>query len=140
MKTIHLPFALLYAATVSFCGAFSLDAVGYEGGDLAPCPLTMMVPGYGELVLESDQGLMLVLNPAYSNGACCVAPPLKFDQADAVKVSFHEGSGGLPVDGPLADASVSQSSSAGTWSEIPEPASAGLGLIGLILLFFARRR
>lgn len=122
------------------CDAFSLDAVGYEGGDLTPCPLTMMVPGYGEVVLESDQGLMMVLNPAYSSGGCCVAAPLKFDQADCVKVSFHEGAGGMPVQGPLADASVTPASSPGAWSEIPEPASAGLGLIGLILLFLARRR
>lgn len=141
MKTIHLPLVWLTAALAPLCGAFSLDAVGYEGGDLAPCPLTMMVPGYGEVVLESDQGLMLVLNPAYASGGCCAAAPLRFDQADAVKVSFHAGSGGLPVVGAGDEASATPASStAGGWRAIPEPASAGLGLIGLMLLFLARRR
>jgi hypothetical protein len=146
MKTPYLPLAVLFGAMTPIACAFTLDAVGYEGGELSRYPLTVMVPGYGEVMLEADQDLMLVVNPGFQHGIDAGGMPLEFDAADAVKVTLHDRSGelGREVSGDPSEAGppgrAGSGSGARGWSEIPEPASAGLGLVGLLLLFLARRR
>lgn len=144
--------------------AFTLDAVGYEGGVLSQNPFSIFVPGYGELVFEAGPNSSLVVNSAYENDNGFGGPSLSFDENESVKVTFN-GPEPLNVDFDFVGQSVGESfviekdlftpqaflvtlrgqgDGAGlyamSWNAVPEPTSAGLGLLGSLMLVLRRRR
>jgi hypothetical protein len=139
----------LFGTMMSGAFGFSLDAAGYGGAELVSNPLSMQVPGYGELVMDDGFGNELVLGSAYGNGPLMCSLPLSFDGHEAVKISFGDSS---DADRDEVGAGVQASPEAkqaggddaepvdSVWGKVPEPASAGLGLIGLLLLLLGRRR
>ncbi len=167
MKAICLFLAALIG-TSSLSHAFTLNAVGYDGGVLAQNPEAITIPGYGELIFEAIDSASLVVNSAYQNDDGSAAPSLNFQAGDAVKITF---SGATPVnlDFDFVGISVGQSfivqkdllstqaflvtlegseGGAGlesiSWDtenhQVPEPASALLGSLGCTLLLARRRR
>jgi hypothetical protein len=156
--------AALLGMTLSVGSAFTLDAVGYEGGILEQNPFSVFVPGYGELVFEAVPGSSLVVNSAYQNDNGFGAPSLSFDQNEAIKVTFN-GAEPLNVDFDFVGQSAGESfviekdlftpqafivthrgqgDGAGlyamSWNAVPEPTSATLGILGSMLLVLRRRR
>ncbi len=144
--------------------AFTLDAVGYEGGVLEQVPVSIYVPGYGELVFQAAVGSSLVVNSAYLNDNGFGAPSLSFDQNEAVKITFN-GPEPLNVDFDFVGVSSGENfvvqkdlftpqaflvtlqgggDGAGlyavSWKAVPEPTSAMLGLFGGLMLVLRRRR
>lgn len=86
---LKLPLlAALVAGLPMAAGAFTLDAVGYEGGELSLSPLSVFVPGYGFVIFEAVPGSSLVVHSAYANDKGFRGPSLSFDQRDAVKITF----------------------------------------------------
>lgn len=156
--------AALFAAASSIGHAFTLDAVGYEGGVLSQNPFSVFVPGYGELVFEAGLGSELVVDSAYQNDNGFGGPSLNFDQNEAVKITFN-GLEPLNVDFDFVGQSAGESfvvqkdlftpqaflvtlqgggDGAGlyaiSWNAVPEPASAVLGIMGGMMLMLRRRR
>ncbi|MDP3851140.1 MAG: hypothetical protein Q8Q59_11595 [Luteolibacter sp.] len=163
MKTPPLLIALLLGAS-AVSPAFTLDFVGYEGVEFTQSPLSIYIPGYGELVFETGLGSTLVVNSAYLNDNGFGAPALDFDQNEAVKITFA-GLEPLNVDFDFVGVSSGESfvvqkdlftpqaflvtfqgggDGAGlyaiSWNAVPEPASATLGMIGAMMLVLRRRR
>ena len=162
-KTLSLAAMLLgLCAPAGF--AFTLDAVGYEGGVLSQNPFRVFVPGYGELVFEAAAGSELVVDSAYQNDNGFGGPSLSFDADESVKITF-EGPEPLSVDFDFVGLSAGESfqieedlltpqafiitlrgegDGAGvyamSWNAIPEPSSAALGLLGTTMLVLRRRR
>ena len=90
MKIKSLLIISAFAAGSSISSqAFTLDAVGYEGGELALAPWSVSVPGYGELIFESAEGSPLVINSSYENPQDGSLPILRFNPNDAVKITFN---------------------------------------------------
>lgn len=90
---IKIPLiAALVAGLPMASSAFTLDAIGYEGSELSLNPVSVFVPGYGELIFEAAVGSVLVVNSAYRNDVGLGGPSLSFDQNEAVKITFN----GLP--------------------------------------------
>lgn len=164
MKLKSLLVAALFSANISYSNAFTLDAVGYEGGVLESNPFSIFVPGYGELVFEAVNGSSLVVNSAYQNDNGFGGPSLSFDENESVKVTFN-GAEPLNVDFDFVGQSAGESfviekdlftpqaflvrlkgqgDGAGlyamSWNTVPEPSSAALGLLGTAMLVFRRRR
>ena len=164
MKMKSLFVAALLGASLSAGHAFTLDAVGYEGGILESNPFSVFVPGYGELVFEAVNGSSLVVNSAYQNDNGFGGPSLSFDENEIIKVTFN-GAEPLNVDFDFVGQSAGESfviekdlftpqaflvslkgqgDGAGlyavSWNAVPEPSSAALGIIGTALLAFRRRR
>lgn len=164
MKLKSLLVAALFGATLSVGSAFTLDAVGYEGGVLESNPFSIFVPGYGELVFEAVNGSSLVVNSAYQNDNGFGGPSLSFDQDEVVKVTFN-GDEPLNVDFDFVGQSAGESfviekdlftpqaflvtlrgqgDGAGlyamSWNTVPEPSSAALGILGTAMLVLRRRR
>ncbi len=162
MKTAYV--CALLAAASAVGNAFTLDAVGYEGGVLNQNPFSIFVPGYGELVFEAGPNSSLVVNSAYENDNGFGGPSLSFDQDESVKVTFN-GPEPLNVDFDFVGQSAGESfviekdlftpqaflvtlkgqgDGAGlyamSWNAIPEPTSAALGLLGSAMLVLRRRR
>ena len=141
-----IPVVALFGALISNGHAFTLDAAGYEGGDMAKDPFSVLVPGYGEVVFESDLGAPLVVDPAYGNGKGFKGASLRFNPQDAVKISSPGRTNGETIlasrDFSVAFQSEGDGSEphATVWSAIPEPATAGLGLLGISALLLGRRR
>jgi len=156
--------AVLSLAAASIGSAFTLDAVGYEGGVLQQNPYSVFVPGYGELVFEAAPGSSLVVNSAYQNDNGFGGPSLSFDASESVKITFN-GAEPINVDFDFVGQSVGETfviekdlftpqaflvtlqggtNGAGlyavSWNAVPEPASASLGLIGSLMLLMRRRR
>lgn len=152
MKLPCYPVVALLGALVSVGHAFTLDAAGYEGGDLAKDPFSVLVPGYGEVVFESDLGAPLVVDSAYGNGKGFEGTSLRFNPLDVVKISSQVQSGvrmasnGDAIlssqDFPMVDqaAGDGRGPRVNVWNAIPEPATAGLGLVGIAALLLGRRR
>jgi hypothetical protein len=163
MKTPLVAAMLLMVA--SSVHAFTLDAVGYEGGVLEQNPFSITVPGYGEIVFEAAPGSSLVVNSAYRNDNGFGGPSLSFDENEAVKITFT-GADPLNLDFDFVGQSVGESflvekdlftpqaflvslkgsgDGAGLYAmswdtqAIPEPASAAIGLLGSLLLLRRRR-
>ncbi len=146
MKRPFFPLLVLLGLMTSSGHAFTLDAAGYEGGDLARDPMSLRVPGYGEVVFESGIGAPLVVTSGYQSVAALGASALIFNEQDAVKISVNAGSGDplvgfdagfqLIVDAPQIDSGNRSSA----WKSIPEPASAWIGLTGMLILLVGRRR
>lgn len=80
--------AALVAGLPMASGAFTLDAVGYEGSELSLNPLSIYLPGYGFVDFQAAFGSALVLNSAYGNDNGFGGPSLSFDQNDAIKITF----------------------------------------------------
>jgi hypothetical protein len=161
LKTAFVAALLGMAPAIG--GAFTLDAVGYEGGVLSQNPFSIFIPGYGELVFEAVGDSSLVVDSAYQNDNGFGGPALSFDQDEAVKITFN-GPEPLKVDFDFVGQSAGESfvienelssqvftvtlrgqgDGAGlyamSWNAIPEPSSAALGLIGSMMLVFRRRR
>jgi hypothetical protein len=146
MKHLFLPLVALLGSMMSSGHAFTLDAAGYEGAGLLRDPMSLRIPGYGEVVFESGFGTPLVVASGYQTVAVLGGLPLCFDPQEAVKISVKDQSGAaraggepdlqLVVDVPEAEPEAQNS----VWQSIPEPAAAGLGLVGLLLLLLGRRR
>ena len=167
---IPLLIAALVVGMPMASSAFTLDAVGYEGGELSLNPVSVFVPGYGVLIFEAAVGTTLVVNSAFANDNGFGGPSLNFDQNEAVKITFN-GAQPLNVDFDFVGVSAGESfevqnltqsdlftpqaflvtlkgkgDGAGlyaiSWNTqcIPEPSSALLGLIGTAVFAFRRRR
>lgn len=144
--------------------AFTLDAVGYEGGVFTNSPVSIFVPGYGELVFQASIGSSLVVDSAYRNDNGFGGPSFNFDENEAVKITFN-GPEPLNVDFDFVGQSAGESfiiekdlftpqafvvtlkgqgDGAGlyamSWNAVPEPGAAALGLVGSLLLMVRRRR
>jgi hypothetical protein len=155
----------LYPALVVAClgimpalsNAFTLDAVGYDGSELSRAPYSVFVPGYGEMVLETDNETSLVVHSAYRNDSGFAGPSLSFHPGDAVKITFdgHDpGNSEIDFfgaqrtenrDGPKAelvphDSRGEARSYAMSWSKVPEPTSSAIGLLSTVALILRRRR
>lgn len=164
MKLKSLLVAALFGANLTVGSAFTLDAVGYEGGTLENNPFSIFVPGYGELVFEAVNGSSLVVNSAYQNDNGFGGPSLSFDENEIVKVTFN-GDEPLNVDFDFVGQSAGESfviekdlltpqaflvtlrgqgDGAGlyamSWNTVPEPSSAALGILGTAILVLRRRR
>ena len=144
MKHPFLPLVALLCSMFSSGQAFTLDAAGYEGGGLQRDPMSLRVPGYGEVVFDSGFGAALVVDSGYETVASLGGLPLSFDQGDAVKISVKSQASDTVADARLLvdanDGGPMASDEGSVWTSIPEPASAWLGLVGLLLLFIGRRR
>lgn len=158
--------AALVAGLPMVSSGFTLDAVGYEGNEISLNPVSVTVPGYGELTFEAANGTTLVVNSAYENDNGFGGPSLSFNQNEAVKITFN-GLEPLNVDFDFVGLSAGESfvvqkdlftpqaflvtlqgsgDGAGlyaiSWTTeiVPEPTSAMLGLIGTAVFAFRRRR
>ncbi len=158
--------AVLTACLPAISSGFTLDAVGYGGSELSLNPVSVFVPGYGELVFEAAVGSALVVNSAYQNDNGFGGPSLNFDQNEAIRITFN-GLEPLNVDFDFVGVSAGESfvvqkdlftpqaflvtlqgggDGAGlyaiSWNTqaVPEPTSALLGLIGTAVFVFRRRR
>lgn len=164
MKT-KLP--LIAALSCGMCAtgsAFTLDFVGLLGTSLPPNPLTITIPGYGDVNFAAGNGSTLVINDAYENDNGFGAPSLSFDQNEVVLVTF-KGLKPLNVDFDFVGVSVGESftvqadpfvdqaflvnlqgsgDGAGiyqiSWNAVPEPTTSLLGAMGCALLVLRRRR
>ena len=164
---IRIPLlAVLFAGMPVISSAFTLDIVGYGGAELSLDPVSVFVPGYGELIFEAVAGTTLPVNSLYENDNGFGGPSLSFDQNETVKISFN-GLEPLNVDFDFVGVSNGESfvvqkdlftpqaflvslqgegDGAGlyaiSWNTeaIPEPTSALLGLVGTAVFAFRRRR
>lgn len=165
---IRIPlFAVLIAGIPMISSAFTLDFATYTGTVVqSGSPLSINIPGYGNVVFDVGLGSPLVVNSAYLNDNGFGAPSLSFDQNDAVKITFT-GLNPLNVDFDYVGVSSGENfvvqkdlftpqafvvnlqgagDGAGIYSiswntaAVPEPASAMLGLIGTAIFAFRRRR
>lgn len=141
-----------------------MDFVGLVGTNLPPNPLTINIPDYGDVVFEAATGSALVINEVYKNDNGFGAPSLSFDQNEAVKITFT-GLQPLNVDFDFVGVSSGEAftvqpdlftpqafivnlqgsgDGAGiyqiSWTQVPEPTSALLGVIGSAMLVLRRRR
>lgn len=86
---IPLATAAAIIGLSAMCGAFTLDAVGYEGGELSPNPYSVLVPGYGELIFETAVGTPVVISSGYGNTSETELPVVRFDEEDAIRITFN---------------------------------------------------
>lgn len=131
--------AVLFGTAMSMASAFTLDAIGYDGGALSPNPYSVFVPGYGEIVFEAAPGTLLVVNSAYQNGAGFAAQSLGFDEKDSVKITLMAAE---PLELERVDQLGGDEAEAKSWDSgsVPEAAPAAIGLIGLIMWALRRLR
>jgi hypothetical protein len=139
MKPLLVPILASFGAWASPGHAFTVDAIGYEGGEWARDPISMWVHGYGQVVLEDAAAV--VIESAYSSCGDFHAAPLHFDKGEAVRISLDgAGGGGGPAGFPQMARTEGDDVEPSVWSAIPEPASAALGLIGMLALLLGRFR
>jgi hypothetical protein len=163
---VSLP--LLAALVVGFpamSGAFTLDFATSVGAVVqSGSPLTINIPGYGDVVFDVGVGTPLVVNSAFENDNGFGGPSLSFDTGEAVKITFN-GLEPLNLDFDYVGNSIGETfvgqpdlftpqsfvvnlqgagNGAGiyqiSWNAVPEPSSALLGLIGAAVFAFRRRR
>ena len=156
--------AVLFGIPLSVGNAFTLDAVGYSGGNLEPMPFSVFVPCYGEVMFETGSDSALVVSSAFEEKDGFGGEALSFDKTDAVRIIFDDKPSATPAgnhDSTRAGASftIGRSSllqqafpgshakpatGAATpskgWNAVPEPASVALGFMGCTLLLMRRRR
>jgi len=163
---LPLLLAAIALGMPAISNAFTLDAVGYGGSELALNPQSVFVPGYGELIFEALPGSALVVNSAYENDNGFGGPSLNFDQNESIRVTFA-GLEPLNVDFDFVGVSAGEGftierdlftpqafiltlNGAGdgaglyaiSWNTqaVPEPSSAMLGLLAGSFFAFRRRR
>jgi uncharacterized protein (TIGR03382 family) len=154
----------LLGLSIPAASAFTLDAVGYEGGILTDNPFSIFVPGYGELIFQAAPGSEIVVNSAYLNDNGFGGPSFNFDQNESLKITFAALEP-INVDFDFVGLSAGEifeieedlltpqafiitlkgdGDGAGlyavSWQAVPEPASATLGLLGTVMLLLRRRR
>ncbi len=163
-----IPFLAAFAAFVpALAGAFTLDFASYNGTLVnVGAPLVVNVPGYGNVIFEALPVASLPVSNLYVNDNGFGGPSLNFDPRESVKVTF-EGLQPLNVDFDFVGVSVGEqfavapdavnskafiltytdtavSNGAGlyavSWNQVPEPASAMLGVIGTAVFALRRRR
>lgn len=154
---LNLPLFAALLAMIPIAGnAFTLDAAGYDGGELPQDPAAIEIVGYGEVVFEAVDDEAIMVSSGYLYDTLPPNPDLDFDPAKTVRIVLNDRGtrtagfvfAGLPVaekeSTPLPvqhDFSV-----AGTEVEVarpygvPETASALLGLVGTALLLLRRLR
>jgi hypothetical protein len=166
MKRTFVLVAAAVIVSIHLSSAFTLDAVGYNGSELAQTPASIFLPGYGELIFEAAEDNILVVSSAYQNDNNSVGPELSFDEKDTIKITAN---GREPQDSDFdfvaqsaaetisiqRDAPSPQvfqvtlkgsSEGAGlksikpTSANIPEPTSVALGLLALCGLITRRSR
>lgn len=152
-------------ASIASAGAFTLDAISYEGTTLDSTPVSVVIPGYGSLVFEALEGSIMPVDRQFENETGSGAPSMSFDSGEVVKITFV-GPEPLNVDFEFAGVGIgeyftvdadlvtpqafivrlngSPNAEAGitsmSWNAVPEPSSALLGLIGTSMLVLRRRR
>lgn len=167
---INVPLiAALAFAIPAISDGFTLDAAGYVGlggTDLTLNPVSVFVPGYGELVFEAAIGSSIIVNSAYQNDNGFGGPSLSFDQNEAIRITF-KGLQPLNVDFDFVGVSAGENfvvqkdlftpqaflvtlqgggDGAGlyaiswTTQAVPEPSAALLGMMGTAIFAFRRRR
>ena len=162
---IKIPLVVaFFAAIPALSSAFTLDFAGYDGTTVAAVPLVIFVPGYGNVTFEALNGASLPIDNAYLNDNGFGGPSLNFDPREAVRVSFNAAAP-LNVDFDFVGVSTNEgfdiqndlftpqsflitftgpSTGAGlyavSWNQVPEPASAMLGLVGTAVFALRRRR
>ena len=166
MKTKLPLIAAIYCGLCASGSAFTLDFVGLVGTSLPPNPLTITVPGYGNVEFAAASDSNLVVNEAYENDNGFGAPSLSFDEGEAAVVTFV-GLTALNVDFDFVGVSPNEDfdvqphpftpnayivsltggeDGAGiyqiSWDAqcIPEPSTSLLGALGATLLVLRRRR
>lgn len=166
MKTKTPLVAALMLGMHAMAGAFTLDAAGYEGGELSSTPFSVFVSGYGELQFQALGGVTLPVNSAFRNDNGFGGPSLTFKQNDSVKVTF-KGPEPLNVDFDFVGVSAGEAfqvekdlftpqafvltlkgsgDGAGLYAiswkteAIPEPTTALMGLLGGVVFAMRRRR
>jgi len=164
MKTKTTLVAALFCGLSAISSAFTLNFVGSEGTIIPPDVLEIAVPGYGSVLFEAVAGSTLIVDNAHLNNLGSGAPSLSFQTGEAVKVTFI---GLTPTDvnfdyvgvstgeffTSMADGVTPQAfivtlngsgDGAGlyavSWSQIPEPSSAILGVLAGAVCIFRRRR
>ena len=164
MKTKAPLIVVLALGMTAMVNAFTLDAVGYEGIELPSIPVSVSVPGYGDLVFEEQPGSALEVDNTYLNDNGTGGPSLNFKQGESLKITFV-GPQPLNVDFEFTGVSVGEYFSvkqdqftpqayiltlngegdgaglyAVSWKVVPEPTSALLGVLGGAVFAFRRRR
>jgi hypothetical protein len=161
MKTKYALVASLACGFASTAGAFSLDFVGLEGSTLPPSQ-TIAVPGYGDVVIEAVSGILEINDTTYSRFGTFVTA-VNFQQGDSIRVTFT-GLQPINVDFDFVGVSPGEqfvitpdlfvpqaflvtldpgNDGAGLkaigWQQIPEPSTALLGGLGMLMLLRRRR-
>ncbi len=159
MKRTFVLVAAAVIGSIRLSSAFTLDAVGYNGSELAKTPASIFLPGYGELIFEAAEDNILVVSSGYQNDNNSADPELNFDEKDAIKITAN-GREPLNIDLDFVPPSVAgvskpqalevilKASSEGaglksikpTSANIPEPTSIALGLLALSGLIIRRSR
>ncbi len=164
MKTKTPLVAAILCGLTAVSSAFTLDFVGYEGQSLPPNPLTISVPGYGDVQFEALGGSTLVVNSAHQNDNLSGAPSLNFDMGEAVRVTFL-GLEPIDVDFDYVGVNAGEyflaqediftpqsfiltlngsGNGAGlyavSWNQVPEPSTALLGVLAGGAFLLRRRR
>lgn len=165
MKT-KIPFlAACVAFTPALASAFTLDFSGYNGLVLSAAPVAIPVPGYGNVVFQAVPLGQLPVSNLYVNDNGFGGPSLNFEPGESLRITF-EGAQPLNVDFDFVGLSVGElfvitpdpavaqayvltynptpGDGAGlyaiSWQQVPEPASAMLGLLGTAVFTLRRRR
>lgn len=150
---------------MSTSGAFTIDVVDYEGTILdAANPLTITVPGFGSVTFQAINGASLPVDRSFENDTGSGAPSLTFDSGETIRITF-DGATVQELNFEFAGISIGESFAitdpalfnpqativrldgqngrAGitsmSWTAVPEPSAAVLGLVGTLLLFRRRR-
>jgi len=164
MKTKTTLVAALFCGLSSISSAFTLNFTGYEGIELPPDVLEIPVAGYGSVRFEAVSGSTLIVDSAHMNDDGTAAPSLSFQPSESVKVTFiglkpsnvnFDYVGVAPGEYFISEADAvtpqafivtmkGSGEGAGlyavSWSQIPEPSSAVLGVLAGAVCIFRRRR
>lgn len=159
MKKLLLP---AFAALCLQAQAFTLDFTAYNGTNITSgSPLTIFVPGYGNVVFSTIGSQVLSINASYAPGISIAIEPTEVllvnfagpyapDNIDEVSFGFNGLSG---IDGlslvSLNPTTVQMTMGSGgngaglrdvTFTAVPEPSTAVLGVIGTLAMVLRRRR
>lgn len=138
-----LPVLWLGASLTGY--AFTLDIASNEVTEFGQGPRSIYVPGYGEVVFESNLDGVLVVDSGYASTGEMNVPPAATSVSE-VPVAATEDTGHVTIASRAiaSESGMNDKSVAGVESDpqagdsVPETASAALGLLG-ILLFLLRR-
>lgn len=162
---MHMKIPLWAALVAGFpfvASGFTLDAVGYEGSELARNPPSIFLPGYGEVVFDAGTQDPIGVTPAYQNESGDGGSKPSFQPNQAVRIlqvdsaapeevqDYTRQDFGMHTDPFNPRLAVTRDSrhlneagiqlTALKTQSIPETASGVLGLLGTVILIFLRRR